>query len=126
MNNFNISGTLMNDFKVSDVGDKKVAKGKLIIRQKISKAKKEELEAKGYPTADFLPIEIWGSEAKINMLSHNVFKGDDLSCLASFKTDSYKNKEGKTIYTTTFNVSDFDFKFKPKEDVDSAIEEMEI
>jgi len=123
MNNFYIAGTLMNDFKVSDVGDKKVAKGKLIVRQKISKAKKEELEAKGYPTADFLPIEVWGSSQKIEMLAHNVFKGDDLSCLASMQTGSYTNKEGVKVYTTTFNVSDFDFKFKPRED---EIDDLEI
>lgn len=122
MNSFYISGTLMNDFKVSDVGEKKVAKGKLIIKKKISKAKKEELESKGYPTADFLPIEVWGSAQKINMLTHNVMKGDRLECDASMQTGKYQNNEGKTIYTTTFNVQDFDFTFKPKEE----IEEMEI
>lgn len=123
MNNFYISGTLMSDFKVNDVGDKKVAKSKLIVKKKISKTKKEELEAKGYPTADFLPLEIWGSETKINMLSHNVYKGDELSCVASMQTGKYTNKDGNAVFTTVFNVSDFDFKFKPKED---EIDDLEI
>lgn len=124
MNSFTLSGTLMNDFEVKEVGDKKVAKATLIVRKKISKAKKEELESKGYPTADFPKIEVWGSSQKIEMLAHNVMKGDRLECDAFMQTGKYQNKEGRTVYTTVFNVQDFDFTFKPKED--DAIDEMEI
>lgn len=123
MNSITLSGTLMNDFEVREVGEKKVAKATLIVKKKISKAKREELESKGYPTADFPKLEVWGSSQKIEMLAHNVMKGDRLEVDAFMKTGKYENKEGKTVFTTVFDVSDFDFTFKPKED---EIDDLEI
>ena len=115
MNNVIISGKLKDDFKVNAVGDKKVAKATLIVDRGMSKDKKDEAKAKGQSTADFPQIEIWGSEAKINFLTTNAKKGDKILVKGSMHTDSYNNKEGKKVYTTSINVSEFEVEFKKVE-----------
>lgn len=117
MNSIILTGKLKDDFKVQSVGDKKVAKGTLIVDKNMSKDKREEAKSKGYSTADFPQIEVWGSEAKINLLTQNVTKGDKLTVDGSFQTGSYE-KEGKKTYTTVINVSDFEIEFKKKENFD--------
>lgn len=113
MNHVILTGKVKDDFKVNSVGDKKVAKATLIVDRKLSKQKKEELKSKNQQTADFLPIEVWGSEVRINMLTDNVKKGDKITIEGAIITGSYE-KDGKKNYTTSVQVSDFEFEFKQK------------
>ena len=115
MNTIVLNGKIKADFKIIKVGDTNVAKATMIIQRKMSKDKKVEAESKGYATADFPQIEIWGSDAKMNLLNDNVKKGDKILVEGYVKTDSYKKGE-KTVYTTSVQVNDFDFEFKPKGD----------
>ena len=114
MNEVILTGRMKDDFKINKVGDKQVAKATLIVDRNLSKQKKEELKAKGQQTADFIPFEIWGSDARINMLNDNVKKGDKLLIDGSIVTGSYENKDKVKVFTTTVNVSEFEFEFKKK------------
>ena len=118
MNSFTLNGKIKDDFKISKVGDSNVAKATMIIDRKMSKEKKEDAKSKGYPTADFPRIEIWGSDAKIALLNDNVKKGDKILVKGYYKTGSY-TKGDKKVYTTIINVTDFDIDFKPKTDFDN-------
>lgn len=115
MNNITLHGKLMDDFKVQTVGQSSVAKATLIVDRGLYGDKKKEAQEKGYPTADFPKLELWGSEARINLLTNNVKKGDKLLVKGFIQTGSYE-KDGKKIYTTVINVQDFDFEFKQEEE----------
>ena len=116
MNSQILIGKIKDDFKINKVGDNNnVAKATMIVPRRMSKEKKVEAESKGYPTADFPQIEIWGSDKKMNMLSKNVKKGDKITVEGFIRTGSYDNRDGEKVYTTTISVNNFDFEFKPKE-----------
>jgi single-strand DNA-binding protein len=120
MNSQILIGKTKDDFKINKVGDNNnVAKVVMIVPRRMSKEKKVEAESKGYPTADFPQIEIWGSDKKINMLNENVKKGDEIRVEGFIKTGSYNNKSGEKVYTTTINVNEFKFDFKSKETYDN-------
>lgn len=118
MNNVILHGIMQDDFKVNKVGDKMVAKGTLRVDKKLTNAKKDEMKANGHPTSDFPQIVIWGSEARINLLTSNVVKGDKFLVQGYIETGSYVKADGTKAYTTIVNVQDFDFNFKEKENFD--------
>lgn len=63
----------------------------------LSKDKQEEAKSKGWPTADFIPVTVWGKSAEncANYLS----KGSQVAVSGRIQTGSYE-KEGQKIYTT--------------------------
>ena len=63
----------------------------------MSKDKKQEAEAKGNPTADFVPVTVWGKQAE--SCAEYLAKGRMVAVSGRITTGSYE-KDGRTVYTT--------------------------
>lgn len=63
----------------------------------LSKEKRQEAQANGYPTADFIGIKAFGKTAE--MLGNYFHKGNRIAVEGKISTGSY-DKNGQTIYTT--------------------------
>lgn len=74
------------------------ARFSLAVDRGLSKEKKQEIEAKGQPTADFINIVVWGKQAEncANYLS----KGRLVAVAGSIQTGSYDGQDGQRRYTT--------------------------
>lgn len=70
----------------------------LAVDKKLSREKKQEMEAQGKATADFPRITAWGKQAE--NLSKYLKKGKQCAVEGSIQTGMYKDKDGKTVYTT--------------------------
>lgn len=70
----------------------------LAVDKKLSREKKQEMEAQGKATADFPRITAWGKLAE--NLSKYLKKGRQCAVEGSIQTGMYKDKDGKTVYTT--------------------------
>lgn len=71
----------------------------LAVNKRLSREKKEELEAQNRPTADFPRIYVWGKMGE--NASRYLFKGSPCAIEGRLQTGSYQDREsGKTIYTT--------------------------
>lgn len=70
----------------------------LAVDRNLSKDKKQEMESKGQPTADFILITVWGKQAEncANYLS----KGRLVAVNGSIRTGSYDGQDGQRRYTT--------------------------
>lgn len=70
----------------------------LAIDRQMSRDKREQAEANGWPTADFPRVNVWGQTAE--HCNKYLRKGSQCAVIGSIQTGSYKDKDGKTIYTT--------------------------
>lgn len=71
----------------------------LAVDKGLSKDKRQEAEAAGRPTADFITCQAWGVTA--DLLSMYCSKGSKIGIEGRIQTGSYQDKEtGKTVYTT--------------------------
>lgn len=70
----------------------------LAINKNLSKDKKEDMEAQNKPTADFPRIIVWGKMGE--NASRYLKKGSQCAVEGSIQTGMYKDKDGKTVYTT--------------------------
>ena len=70
----------------------------LAIDRQMSRDKKEQAEANGWPTADFPRVNVWGNLAE--SCSKYLSKGSQCAVEGSVQTGSYEDKDGKTVYTT--------------------------
>ena len=70
----------------------------LAVDKQLSREKKQEMEAQGKATADFPRITAWGKQAE-NLCKY-LKKGRQCSVEGSIQTGMYKDKDGKTVYTT--------------------------
>lgn len=72
----------------------------------LSKDKQEEAKSKGWPTADFIPVTVWGKSAEncANYLS----KGSQVAVQGRITTGSYE-KDGKKVYTTEVTANNVQF-----------------
>lgn len=75
-----------------------VANVTMAVDKGLNKAKREEFEASGKPTADFIRIVVWGKQAE--NLSVYVQKGKLFAVQGSIQTSSFKSTSGETRYTT--------------------------
>lgn len=75
-----------------------VANVTMAIDKGLTREKKQEYEAQGKPTADFIRIVVWGKQAE--NLSQYVSKGMLFAVQGSIQSSSYKNSSGETRYTT--------------------------
>lgn len=84
-----------------------VTKFNVAVDRGLSKEKKAEAEQKGYPTADFINVTVWGKMAEncANFLS----KGRLVGIQGRIQTGKYDDKDGKTIYTTEVVASNVEF-----------------
>lgn len=74
-----------------------VTKFGIAIDKGLSKDKKQEAEAKGQPTADFVNIVIWGKMAE--SAANHLAKGRLVGINGRIQTGSY-DKDGDRVYTT--------------------------
>lgn len=82
------------------------------VNRAMSKEKREEAEANGQPTADFIGIKAFGKTAEI--LANYFKKGNRISVEGKIATGSYE-KNGQVIYTTDVIVNRVHFIESAKE-----------
>lgn len=70
----------------------------LAVDKQLSREKKQEMEAQGKATADFPRVTAWGKQAE--NLSKYLKKGKQCAVEGSIQTGMYKDKDGKTVFTT--------------------------
>ena len=100
MNNVILLGRLVADANLKYLqggNNNAVARFTLAVDKGLSKEKKEEMESKGQPTADFINCQAWGKMAE----SLVKYSGKGLRVLVNgrIQTGSYE-KDGQRIYTT--------------------------
>lgn len=70
----------------------------LAVDKQLSKDKKQEMESKGQPTADFPRITVWGKQAESS--ANYLAKGKLVAIQGRIQTGNYQDTDGKTVYTT--------------------------
>lgn len=108
MNNVVLIGRITRDLELRYLQNGiAVTKFNLAVDKGWSKEKKQELEAIGQPTADFINITVWGKSAEncANYLS----KGRLVGVSGRITTGSYDDKDGKRIYTTEITANQVEF-----------------
>lgn len=70
----------------------------LAIDKPMSRDKRDEAEVNGRSTADFPRVNVWGKMAE--SCNRYLSKGSQCAVEGSIQTGSYKDKDGKTVYTT--------------------------
>ena len=70
----------------------------LAVDKQLSKDKKQEFESKGYPTADFINIVVWGKQGE--NAANYLAKGRLTAVQGSIQTRSWEDQEGKRRYAT--------------------------
>lgn len=78
----------------------------LAVDRELSKEKKQEAEQKGQPTADFIPVTVWGKQAE--SCAKYLAKGRMVAVHGRIQTGSYE-KEGQRIYTTEIVAQNIQF-----------------
>lgn len=70
----------------------------LAVDRNLSRDKKQEMEAKGQPTADFIGIVVWGKQAE--NCANYLAKGRLVAVNGRIQTGSYEGQDGQRRYTT--------------------------
>lgn len=109
MNNVVLIGRLTRDPELRYIPNSgtAVAKFGLAVDKGLSKDKKQEMESKGQPTADFINIVVWGKSAE-NCADYLV-KGRLVGIQGRIQSGSYDDKDGKKVYTTEVVVNSIEF-----------------
>ena len=105
MNNWTGIGRLTRDPEMRYIAGsgRAVTNFSIAIDKGLSKDKKEEWEAQGKATADFINIVAWGKTAEF--AANYLAKGLQVGITGRLETGSYQAKEGHTVYTTEVNCS---------------------
>jgi single-strand DNA-binding protein len=100
MNNVVLIGRLTRDpeMRFIPASGMAVTKFNLAVDREMAREKKQQAESQGKPTADFIPITIFGKTAEnaANFLA----KGRQCAVLGRISTGSYTDKNGEKRYTT--------------------------
>lgn len=108
MNNCVLIGRLIADPDLRYIASgTAVCRFTLAVDKQLGKEKKQELENKKLPTADFIRIVVWGKMAE-NCANYLV-KGRLVAIQGRIETGSYDDKDGKKIYTTDVVASNVEF-----------------
>ena len=84
-----------------------VATFSLAVNRELSKEKKQEMESKGQPTADFINIVVWGKQAE--NCANYLTKGSLVAVQGRIQTRSYEAKDGTRRYVTEIIASQVEF-----------------
>ena len=97
MNSISLTGRLTREpgLKYIPQTGKAVLNAGIAVDRGLSKAKKQEAEAKGQPTADFIDIVAFGGTAEY--IANYSTKGNRVALTGKLQTRSYTNKEGKNV-----------------------------
>lgn len=99
MNCANLIGRLVKDVDLRTTKSGTSFAGFILAVDKgLSKQKRDEADQAGRPTADFISCQAWGMTA--DLLSQYCGKGSKIAVEGRIQTGSYKDKDGKTVYTT--------------------------
>ena len=102
-----LSGRLVADAELRYLeNNNAVARFTLAVDKNLSKEKRQEMEAKGQPTADFINCQAWGKMAE----SLVKYSGKGLRVLINgrIQTGSYE-KDGQRIYTTDVTANNIEY-----------------
>lgn len=109
MNNVQLMGRLTRNPEIRYVqtnGNTDVARFTLAVDKNLSREKRQEMESRNQPTADFINCVAWGK------LGENIVKytGKGLRVLVngSIQTGSYE-KDGQRVYTTEVLINNVEF-----------------
>lgn len=99
MNNVVLIGRLTRDPELRYIPNSgnAVSTFTLAVDKGLSKDKKQEMESKNEPTADFIRIVVWGKSAE--NCANYLAKGRLVGVQGRIQTGSYDDKDGKRIYT---------------------------
>ena len=84
-----------------------VATFTLAVDRELSKEKRQEMESKGQPTADFINIVVWGKQAE--NCANYLTKGSLVAVQGRIQTRSYEAKDGTRRYVTEIIASQVEF-----------------
>lgn len=100
LNNVMLIGRLTKDPELRYVANSgtAIATFTLAVDKQVSREKKQEMEAKGQPTADFIRTVVWGRQAE--SCAKHLAKGLLTAVQGRIQTGSYDDKDGKRIFTT--------------------------
>lgn len=100
MNNVILIGRLIKDVELryTQTSSSSYARFTIAVDKGMSKEKKQELEANGQPTADFINIVVWGKQAE-NCQKY-LQKGRNVAIQGRLQSGSYTAQDGTKKYTT--------------------------
>lgn len=99
MNNVVLTGRIAKDLELKYTQNGKAyCRFTLAVDRGLSKEKKQEAEANGQPTADFISCVAWGVTAEV--LNRYTAKGKKILVYGSIETGSYTVQDGSKRYTT--------------------------
>lgn len=99
MNNVALTGRITKDLELKYTQNGKAyCRFTLAVDRGLSKEKKQEAEANGQPTADFINCVAWGTTAEV--LNKYTAKGKKVLVYGSIETGSYTVQDGSKRYTT--------------------------
>lgn len=109
MNTVMMTGRIVSEPKIRQTkSGQSVASFILAVDKGLSKAKREEAEQAGRPTAEFPSCQAWGMTA--DLIGQYCGKGSKILIEGRLQTGSYEDKEtGKVIYTTDVNAYKVEF-----------------
>lgn len=104
MNNVILTGRITKEIEISFTNSGKTfARFTLAVDKGLSKEKRQEAEAKGQATADFINCVAWEKTAEV--LNKYTAKGKKILVYGSIETGSYTAQDGSKRYTTDVLVS---------------------
>ena len=108
MNNVVLIGRLTKDpeLRYTQSGTA-VARFALAVDKQLSREKKQEFEAKGQPTADFINITVWGRMAE--NCANYLAKGRLTAVNGRIQTSTYKDDNGQTRFFTDVVAREVEF-----------------
>lgn len=108
MNNVVLIGRLTRDPELRYIpgNGTAVARFSMAVDRGLSREKKQEMEAKNQPTADFINIVVWGKPAE--NCANYLTKGKMVAIHGRIQTGSYE-KNGQKVYTTEVVATNVEF-----------------
>ncbi len=109
MNNVVLIGRLTKDPELRYIPNSGTAVSTftLAVDKQLSREKKQEMESRNQPTADFIRIVVWGKNAE-NCATY-LAKGRLVAVQGRIQTGSYDDKDGKRVYTTDVVANNVEF-----------------
>ena len=108
MNNVVLIGRLTRDPELRYIpSGTAVCNFTLAVDKNLSRDKKQEMESKNQPTADFIRIIVWGKTAENS--AKFLVKGRLVGVQGRIQTGSYDDKDGKRVYTTEVVAQNVEF-----------------
>lgn len=100
MNSVVLIGRLVRDPELRYLpnGGMAVTRFSIAVDKQLSRDKKQEMESKGQPTADFINIVVWGKQGE--NCANYLKKGRNVALQGRIQTGSYTAQDGTKRYTT--------------------------